>query len=229
MKSCFSVCLFGLTDGTDCSLTFAAETLGKACVQGHSGEFTCLINNKCPFGFGSPLWGLMCFQVCSWQWRLLVCPPARARTWCGRGSVGGCWRTFRSDGWSLCSPGWFRLSVGTMWACPASSAGVFPPPLVNDTTRLLCFSRPDALGRIIGNLVLKNKKAQFVITHKLLLLQYKYEVRQLVRVNNECLRLNICCFPPDSGLENSSGLPCSRQRAKANAHTGECVPCSAAS
>lgn len=42
---------------------------------------------------------------------------------------------------------------------------------------LFCF-RPDALGRIIGNLVLTNKKAQFVITHKLLLLQYKYEVIQ---------------------------------------------------
>ncbi|XP_039472802.1 telomere length regulation protein TEL2 homolog isoform X2 [Oreochromis aureus] len=40
-------------------------------------------------------------------------------------------------------------------------------------------SGPDALGRIIGNLVLTNKKAQFVITHKLLLLQYKYETRVL--------------------------------------------------
>ncbi|XP_019938259.2 telomere length regulation protein TEL2 homolog isoform X1 [Paralichthys olivaceus] len=40
-------------------------------------------------------------------------------------------------------------------------------------------SGPEALGRIIGNLVLKNKKAQFVITHKLLLLQYKYETKVL--------------------------------------------------
>ncbi|XP_077595067.1 telomere length regulation protein TEL2 homolog [Stigmatopora nigra] len=38
---------------------------------------------------------------------------------------------------------------------------------------------PDALGRIMGNLVLTNKTAQFVITHKLLLLQYKYETRTL--------------------------------------------------
>ncbi|XP_054622909.1 telomere length regulation protein TEL2 homolog [Dunckerocampus dactyliophorus] len=38
---------------------------------------------------------------------------------------------------------------------------------------------PDALGRIMGNLVLTNKTAQFVITHKLLLLQYKYETRML--------------------------------------------------
>lgn len=49
----------------------------------------------------------------------------------------------------------------------------------NDARLLcVCFFRPDALGRIIGNLVLTNKKAQFVITHKLLLLQYKYEVLQ---------------------------------------------------
>uniref|UniRef100_A0A3Q3M0Z3 Telomere length regulation protein TEL2 homolog n=1 Tax=Mastacembelus armatus TaxID=205130 RepID=A0A3Q3M0Z3_9TELE len=40
-------------------------------------------------------------------------------------------------------------------------------------------SGPDALGRIIGNLVLTNKQAQFVITHKLLLLQYKYETQVL--------------------------------------------------
>ncbi|KAG7506690.1 hypothetical protein JOB18_012547 [Solea senegalensis] len=40
-------------------------------------------------------------------------------------------------------------------------------------------SGPDALGRIIGNLVLTNKKAQFVITHKLLLLQYKYKTQVL--------------------------------------------------
>lgn len=27
-----------LTDGTNCSLTFVAQILGKSCVQGHSGE-----------------------------------------------------------------------------------------------------------------------------------------------------------------------------------------------
>lgn len=40
----------------------------------------------------------------------------------------------------------------------------------------MSFFRPESLGRIIGNLVLTNRKAQFIITHKLLLLQYKYEV-----------------------------------------------------
>ncbi|KAM9426113.1 telomere length regulation protein TEL2 homolog [Pholidichthys leucotaenia] len=47
------------------------------------------------------------------------------------------------------------------------------------TGLVLAVTGPDALGRIIGNLVLTNKKAQFVITHKLLLLQYKYETQVL--------------------------------------------------
>ncbi|XP_061666997.1 telomere length regulation protein TEL2 homolog [Syngnathoides biaculeatus] len=38
---------------------------------------------------------------------------------------------------------------------------------------------PDALARIMGNLVLTNKTAHFVITHKLLLLQYKFDARTL--------------------------------------------------
>ncbi|XP_037133706.1 telomere length regulation protein TEL2 homolog [Syngnathus acus] len=38
---------------------------------------------------------------------------------------------------------------------------------------------PDALGRIMSNLVLTNKTAQFVITHKILLLQYQYETGML--------------------------------------------------
>ncbi|KAJ7984507.1 hypothetical protein DPEC_G00355530 [Dallia pectoralis] len=40
-------------------------------------------------------------------------------------------------------------------------------------------NRPDTLSRIMGNLVLKNRKAHFFITHKLLLLQYKNETRVL--------------------------------------------------
>lgn len=59
-------------------------------------------------------------------------------------------------------------------AAPPAQLSVMYLPLRD--SRL--FFRPDALGRIIGNLVLTNKKAQFVITHKLLLLQYKYEVRR---------------------------------------------------
>lgn len=33
-----NLCLLFL-DGTDCSLAFVAQTLGKVCIQGHSGEF----------------------------------------------------------------------------------------------------------------------------------------------------------------------------------------------
>uniref|UniRef100_A0A672FUW4 Telomere length regulation protein TEL2 homolog n=1 Tax=Salarias fasciatus TaxID=181472 RepID=A0A672FUW4_SALFA len=47
------------------------------------------------------------------------------------------------------------------------------------TELLQAVAGPEALGRIIGNLVLTNKKAQFVIIHKILLLQYKYETRVL--------------------------------------------------
>ncbi|KAB5587224.1 hypothetical protein PHYPO_G00010650 [Pangasianodon hypophthalmus] len=39
-----------------------------------------------------------------------------------------------------------------------------------------------ALSRVMGNLVLKNKKVQFVLTHKLLLLQYHHPVRVLKSV-----------------------------------------------
>lgn len=37
--------------------------------------------------------------------------------------------------------------------------------------------RPEVLSRLLGNLVMKNKKAQFVMTQKLLFLQYGYTVR----------------------------------------------------
>lgn len=74
------------------------------------------------------------------------------------------------SGWDCCR---FRESGKVFLFYPAARS-------VFNGARLLCFCffRPDALGRIIGNLVLTNKKAQFVITHKLLLLQYKYEVLQ---------------------------------------------------
>ncbi|XP_076827292.1 telomere length regulation protein TEL2 homolog [Brachyhypopomus gauderio] len=38
---------------------------------------------------------------------------------------------------------------------------------------------PSALSRVMGNLVLKNKKVQFVLTHKLLLLQYQHPTQVL--------------------------------------------------
>lgn len=44
---------------------------------------------------------------------------------------------------------------------------------------LTCLARADALSRLLGNLVVKNKKAQFVVTQKVLLLQYGHTVRTL--------------------------------------------------
>uniref|UniRef100_A0A8C8K2I8 Telomere length regulation protein TEL2 homolog n=1 Tax=Oncorhynchus tshawytscha TaxID=74940 RepID=A0A8C8K2I8_ONCTS len=109
----------------DCSLTFVAQALGKACVQGHSG--------KQVFGVLAPHLSSCTLSDMVWQrvcWKLLENVPER---WLESVLTGMCY---------------------------------FSP-------------RPDALSRIMGNLVLKNKKAQFVITHKLLLLQYKYETRVL--------------------------------------------------
>uniref|UniRef100_A0A8C2XTZ0 Telomere length regulation protein TEL2 homolog n=1 Tax=Cyclopterus lumpus TaxID=8103 RepID=A0A8C2XTZ0_CYCLU len=108
-----------LKDGTDCSLTFVAQTLGKVCIQGHSGLVLAVM---------APRLSVCTLSDMVWQrvcWKLLQNVPQR----------------------------WME-SVLT--------------GLVSD-----------ALGRIIGNLVLTNKKAQFVITHKLLLLQYKYETQVL--------------------------------------------------
>lgn len=42
--------------------------------------------------------------------------------------------------------------------------------------------RPEVLSRLLGNLVMKSKKAQFVMTQKLLFLQYGYSVRVPARV-----------------------------------------------
>lgn len=42
--------------------------------------------------------------------------------------------------------------------------------------------RPEVLSRLLGNLVMKNKKAQFVMTQKLLFLQYRHAVSAWVRL-----------------------------------------------
>ncbi|XP_070847570.1 telomere length regulation protein TEL2 homolog [Chaetodon trifascialis] len=113
-----------LKDGRDCSLTFVAQTLGKVCIQGHSGLVLAVMAPRLSVCTRSDMvWQRVC-------WKLLENVPQR----------------------------WVESVL---------------------TGLVQAVSRPGALGRIIGNLVLKNKKAQFVITHKLLLLQYKYETRVL--------------------------------------------------
>ncbi|KAA8581685.1 hypothetical protein FQN60_003266 [Etheostoma spectabile] len=114
-----------LKDGTDCSLTFVAQTLGKVCIQGHSGLVLAVMAPRLSACTRSDMvWQRVC-------WKLLENVPQRCME---------------------------SVLTGLVQAV----------------------SGPDALGRIIGNLVLTNKKAQFVITHKLLLLQYKYEVLRSV-------------------------------------------------
>ncbi|KAF1373997.1 hypothetical protein PFLUV_G00244700 [Perca fluviatilis] len=113
-----------LKDGTDCSLTFVAQTLGKVCIQGHSGLVLAVMAPRLSACTRSDMvWQRVC-------WKLLENVPQQ----------------------------WMESVL---------------------TGLVQAVSSPDALGRIIGNLVLTNKKAQFVITHKLLLLQYKYETQVL--------------------------------------------------
>ncbi|XP_046888212.1 telomere length regulation protein TEL2 homolog isoform X2 [Hypomesus transpacificus] len=113
-----------LRDGKDCSLTFLSQTLGKACVQGHSElVFRDLAPRLSSYTRSDMVWQRVC-------WKLLENVPER----------------------------WLEAVL----------TGLIP-----------AVDGPDALGRIMGNLVLKNKKAQFVVTHKLLLLQYRHETRVL--------------------------------------------------
>ncbi|KAG8009124.1 Telomere length regulation protein TEL2-like protein [Nibea albiflora] len=113
-----------LRDGTDCSLTFVAQTLGKVCIQGHSGLVLAVMAPRLSVCTRSDMvWQRVC-------WKLLENVP--------------------------------QLCVESVL-----------------TGLVQAVTGPEAFGRIIGNLVSTNKKAQFVITHKLLLLQYKYETQVL--------------------------------------------------
>ncbi|XP_040885566.1 telomere length regulation protein TEL2 homolog [Toxotes jaculatrix] len=113
-----------LRDGTDCSLTFVAQVLGKVCIQGHSDVVLAVMAPRLSACTRSDMvWQRVC-------WKLLENIPQR----------------------------WIESVL---------------------TGLVQAVSGPDAFGRITGNLVLTNKKAQFVITHKLLLLQYKYKTQVL--------------------------------------------------
>nr|XP_046232569.1 telomere length regulation protein TEL2 homolog [Scatophagus argus] len=113
-----------LKDGTNCSLAFVAQTLGKVCIQGHSGVVLAVM---------APRLSVCTLSDMVWQrvcWKLLEDVPQR----------------------------WLESVL---------------------TGLVQAVTGPGVLGRIIGNLVLTNKKARFVITHKLLLLQYQYETQVL--------------------------------------------------
>uniref|UniRef100_A0A3Q2Q6N2 Telomere length regulation protein TEL2 homolog n=1 Tax=Fundulus heteroclitus TaxID=8078 RepID=A0A3Q2Q6N2_FUNHE len=113
-----------LRDGTDCSVAFVAQTLGKVCVQGHSGPVLAVMAPRLAVCTRSDaLWQRVC-------WKLLQNVPER----------------------------WLE--------------GVL-------TGLVQAVKSPEAFSRIVGNLALTNKKAQFVLTHKVLLLQYSYETQVL--------------------------------------------------
>ncbi|XP_062848070.1 telomere length regulation protein TEL2 homolog isoform X2 [Trichomycterus rosablanca] len=114
-----------LRAGQDCSLVFAAQILGKVCMQGH---------------------GELMFKV--------LAPRLSSLT--------------HSDAL------WRRLSCRLLENVPERWVESVINPLIHN------LHRASALSRVMGNLVLKNKKVQFVLTHKLLLLQYQHPV-QVVR------------------------------------------------
>lgn len=90
---------------------------------------------------------------------------------CGGECVSSCWRTFLIAGWRLWSLDWYKQLVGE-YLCVCLSRG----KSINCKLIFAIFDSPETLSRIMGNVVLKNLKARFVITHKLLLLQYHHKV-----------------------------------------------------
>uniref|UniRef100_A0A8C7A065 Telomere length regulation protein TEL2 homolog n=1 Tax=Nothoprocta perdicaria TaxID=30464 RepID=A0A8C7A065_NOTPE len=114
--------LSSLPGGSDCSVSFVSQVVGKVCVHGGQKEI---------LGVLVPQLTELTQSDCIWQricWRLVESVPDR----------------------------WMEAV-------------------------LLGFVQ-NALSRLLGNLVVKNKKAQFVMTQKLLLLQYGYTTAVLQNV-----------------------------------------------
>lgn len=113
-----------LRGGSDCSVSFVSQVLGKACVQGRQKEVLgVLVPRLTALTQGSCLWQRVC-------WRLLEQLPDRAVE---------------------------AVLSGLVEAAPG----------------------PEVLSRLLGNLVVKNRKAQFVMTRKLLFFQYRHETHAL--------------------------------------------------
>lgn len=108
-----------LRGGSDCSVSFVSQVVGKACVYGRQKEILgVLVPRLTALTQGSCLWQRVC-------WRLVECVPDRAME---------------------------AVLTGLVETAPG----------------------PHALSRLLGNLVLKSKKARFVMTQKLLFLQYRH-------------------------------------------------------
>uniref|UniRef100_A0A2K6G5R7 Telomere length regulation protein TEL2 homolog n=1 Tax=Propithecus coquereli TaxID=379532 RepID=A0A2K6G5R7_PROCO len=107
-----------LRGGSDCSVSFVSQVLGKVCVHGRQQEtLGVLVPGLTTLTEGSCLWQRVC-------WRLVEQVPDRAVE---------------------------AVLTGFVEAAPG----------------------PEVLSRLLGNLVVKNKKARFVVTRKLLFLQYR--------------------------------------------------------
>ncbi|NWX88397.1 TELO2 protein, partial [Nothoprocta pentlandii] len=116
-----------LPGGSDCSVSFVSQVVGKVCVHGGQKDI---------LGVLVPQLTELTQSDCIWQricWRLVESVPDR----------------------------WMEaVLLGFIQSAPGA----------------------DALSRLLGNLVVKNKKAQFVMTQKLLLLQYGYTTAVLQNV-----------------------------------------------
>lgn len=109
-----------LRDGSDSSVSFLSQLLGKVCVQGHSDTvLQVLVPRLALLTQSDGVWQRIC-------WRLVEDVPER----------------------------WMESVV----------AGV-----------VRATAGPEVLSRLLGSIVLKNKKAEFVLTHKFLLLQYHHK------------------------------------------------------
>ncbi|XP_037363718.1 telomere length regulation protein TEL2 homolog [Talpa occidentalis] len=113
-----------LRGGSDCSVSFVSQVLGRACVHGRRKEVLgVMVPRLAALTQGSCLWQRVC-------WRLVEQVPDRAME---------------------------AVLTGLVEAAPG----------------------PEVLSRLLGNLVLKSRKAQFVMTRKLLLLRCGYSTPML--------------------------------------------------
>ncbi|RXN07422.1 telomere length regulation TEL2-like protein [Labeo rohita] len=116
-----------LRAGTDCSLGFVAQVLGKVCIQGYSSQI---------------------FET--------LAPLLSSLT--------------RVD------PLWQRVTQRLLEKVPERCTECVITGLIRS------LSGAAAVSRLMGNLVVTNKKAQFVLTHKLLLQQYHHPTQLLKSV-----------------------------------------------
>ncbi|XP_037670919.1 telomere length regulation protein TEL2 homolog isoform X2 [Choloepus didactylus] len=143
-----------LRGGVDCCVSFVARVLGKACVHGRQKEMLgVLVPHLAALTRDDGLWQRVC-------WRLLERVPD--------GTLEAV-----LTGLLEAAPG-AAVSMLAGWTVTSSPAPAPRPQLLRTRAAPSRFlTRPAVLSRLLGNLVMKRKKAQFVMTRKLLFLQYR--------------------------------------------------------